>query len=194
MPLRRGFYPETSEEYLRNGGQARGFRESIPRWFASADVAAALVTQVQTAVAVPFQAGDVISRIAFRIGGTAAGTPTNAYVALYSGAATPALLGQSADTLTAAIAADTFYDQALASPYVVPADGIYYAAMMVKATTVPSLMCSPAGRAAFWGGVGSFTTGQKALAMTSGSGLTGTAPATIASPTNAANIPYAVCR
>lgn len=193
MPLLRGKYAPTSEEFLRSGGQVVPFRESLSRLLASQDVAAALVTQVMTTVAVPLQAGDVISRVAFRIGATAVGTPTNSWVALYSSAAIPALLSQSADQGAAAIAADTFFDLALAAPQTITVDGIYYAALMSKATIVPSLMCSASGRAAFWGGVG-FTVPQKALVQTSGAALVGVAPATVAAPTNAAAIPYVVLR
>ncbi|HXR42993.1 MAG TPA: hypothetical protein VN738_11345 [Acidothermaceae bacterium] len=164
-------------------------RESVSRRDVQSDVSAALTTQVMTSVAIALQAGDVVSKLAFMSGATAAGTPTNWWFALYDNSATPALLGQTADQLTAAWAADTVKDLALAAPVTITTTGLYYAACMVKATTVPSLACAVLGRAAVAGAV---LTGQKVLAQTSGSGLTTTAPATIATPTTVANLAYAV--
>ncbi len=185
--------PPTSKEWLfSNTGVWPPLRESLSRLLVVQDAAAALVTQVLTSVAVPLQAGDLISRVAFRVGATAASVPTNAFVALYSNAATPALLAQSADTAAAAIAADTWYDQPLQSPVAITVHGVYYAALMVSASTVPSLMCSASGR---WGSVGPLgALTQKALSQTSGAGLVSTAPATITDATDADVIPYAVCR
>ena len=60
---------------------------------------------------------------------------------------------------------------------------------MVKATTVPSLVCQNTGVAVIAGAVMS---GQSIRAQTSGSALTATAPGTIASPTTVAKVPYVV--
>ncbi len=66
--------------------------------------------------------------------------------------------------------------------------GIHYASVMVKATTVPTLV----GATVFLGGaVGALAT-DKALAQTSGSALVATAPATIATPTAVGTVPYVV--
>lgn len=142
----------------------------------------ALVTQVMTAVPVYLHAGDVITNISFRSGATAAGTPTNYWVALYSDAATPALLSQSADQLTAAWAANTTKTLALAAPQTITRSGIYWAVLMVKATTVPTLLgCAVAPAIA---------TGERNLAVSSGAALTTTATATLASPTAKDFAPY----
>jgi hypothetical protein len=68
--------------------------------------------------------------------------------------------------------------------------GIYYAAIMVKATTPPTL----AGAAALENAVagGALVTGQTVLAQTSGSALTATAPATIATTTTVTTVPYVI--
>jgi hypothetical protein len=155
-------------------------RKNLPR-LPLDDKPAALTTQVMTAVPIFLAAGDTITSISAVSGATAAGTPTNCFFALYSNAATPALLGQSADQLTAAWAADTVRTLALASPVKIGKSGIYWVGLMVKATTVPSLL----------GACGSkpVLTGEPALANTSGSALTGTAPATIASPAAQRDIP-----
>lgn len=160
-------------------------RANMRRLDAVADTGA-LTTQVMTSVALYLRKGDVVTSLTFRSGATAAGTPTNWWFALYSSAATPALLGQSADQTSTAWAANTNKTLALASPVTIKDDGVYWAAVMVKATTVPSLVgVSTTASAAI-------VTGEKSLAQTSGSALTTTAPATIATPTAVATVPLVV--
>jgi hypothetical protein len=159
-------------------------RTNVPRLAVTADVGA-LTTQVMTSVALYLRKGDVVTNLSFRSGATAAATPTNYWFALYSTASPAALLGQTADQLTAAWPASTTKTLALAAPVTIPSDGIYWAAIMVKATTVPSLAGPPSPLLA-----APVFTGEKALAQTSGSALTTTAPATIASPTAVATLPW----
>lgn len=188
MDLVGGNYPVKSPDWLLAGG-AHGSqipRANMSRWDTVSDTAA-LTTQVMTACAVPLQAGDVITKVAFKVGGTAAVTPTNWWVALYDPNGN--LLQQSADQLTAAIAADATIDLALAAAVGISAPGIYFAAIMVKAGTVPTLLGATLARAAASTGV---FAADKPLSRTSGSGLTTTAPATIATPTAIAAIPLAV--
>ena len=90
---------------------------------------------------------------------------------------------------TTAWGANTAITLALATPYTVTTAGIYYAAVMVKASTVPTLAGVTLENAAAAGAV---VTGQKILAQTSGSALTTTAPGTIASATTVATVPYVV--
>jgi hypothetical protein len=149
---------------------------------------AALTTQVMTSVALYLEAGEVVTNLTFCSATTAAGTPTNWWFALYSTASTPALLGQTADQTSTAWAANTAKTVALATAYTVPTSGIYYASVMVKATTVPTLL----GASLNANASAAVVTGQKVLAMTSGSSLTDTAPATIATPTTVATVPYCV--
>jgi hypothetical protein len=148
----------------------------------------ALTTQVMTSVALPLDAGTVVTSLTFKSGATAAGTPTNWWFALYSSAATPALLAQSADQTTTAWAANTSITLALATPQLVTTAGVYYAAIMVKATTPPTLL----GASVALAGAAASIVSSKVLAQTSGSGLTTTAPATIASPTTIATIPLVI--
>lgn len=177
----------SGNEWLLDGSPAGVFRSNISRTSAAANLSA-LTTQVMTAVALPLRAGDVVTSLTFVSATTAAGTPTNWWFALYSTAATPALLAQTADQLTAAWAANTAKTVALATPYTVPTTGVYYAAIMVKATTPPTL----AGATVHVSASGAVVTGQKVLAVTSGSSLTDTAPATLATPTTVATVPYCV--
>jgi len=144
----------------------------------------ALTTQVMTSVPVYLVAGEVVTNISFRSGATAAGTPTNWWFALYSNAATPALLAQTADQTTTAWAANTTMTKALSAAQTISVSGVYWAAIMVKATTVPTLL----------GAIGapSIVTGERNLSQSSGSSLTTTAPSTIATPTAKDFIPYVV--
>jgi hypothetical protein len=144
----------------------------------------ALTTEVMTSVAIPLRAGDVITNISVRSGATAANTPTNYWVALYSKAATPALLAQSADQTSTAWAANTTKTLALATAQTITEDGIYWVGIMVKATTPPTLL----------GAIGApaIVTGEGNLSQSSGSSLAATAPSTIATPTAKQFIPYVV--
>ena len=178
--------PWRDPQYLLDGSQV--FRSNMPRSDVLSDTAA-LTTQVLTSVALPLMEGDTVAKLAFRSGATPAGTPTNWWFALYDDQATAALIAQTADQLTAAWAANTVMNLALTAPYIVPRSGIYYAACMVKATTPPTLSGATVQAAGVSGGL---LTGQKALAQTSGSALTTTAPATIATPTAIAAVPLVI--
>lgn len=164
------------------------FRSNLPRFghydSVSDSGSVALTTQVMTAVPIKLAAGDVITSISYFVGTTAAGTPTNSWVALYSSAATPALLAQSADATSGALAANTKQTIALATAQTIAKTGIYWAAIMSKATTVPTLL----GQIV----IPPIVTGEPNMAITSGSALTTTAPATLATPTVQRFVPYVV--
>ncbi|MDI9885316.1 hypothetical protein QMZ92_13160 [Streptomyces sp. HNM0645] len=175
-----------SDHYRQaSAGGSTATRSNMRRLDAVADTGA-LTTQVMTSVALYLRKGDVVTSLTFRSGATAAGTPTNYWFALYSSASTPALLAQTADQLTAAWAATTNKTLALSSPVTITEDGVYWAAVMVKATTPPSLVGVSTTASA------GIISGEKPLAQTSGSSLTTTAPATIASPTTVATVPLVV--
>lgn len=179
----------TEPAWLWAGSPNGGFvAENYDRSLISADLSA-LTTQVMLSVGVALQRGELVSTLTFLSGATAAGTPTNYWAALYDVAGN--LMAQSADALTAAWAADTAKTFTLATPVASTVAGIYYAAIMVKATTPPSLMGRSVNRAA---AAGAIVAGQKVLSQTSGSGLTGTAPATIATPTTVVSVPYVAVR
>jgi hypothetical protein len=144
----------------------------------------ALATGVMTAVRMKLYAGDVITNVSVRSGATAANTPTNYWVALYSAAATPALMSQSADQTSTAWAANTTKTLALAAAQTIPTTGYYWVALNVTATAPPSLLGSVA--------VAPIVSGEANLSVTSGSGLTTTATATLASPTVKQFVPYVV--
>ena len=164
------------------------FRRNLPRvglYDSAGDTGqVALTTEVMTSVPIYLQAGDVITNVSVRSGATAANTPTNYWVALYSNAATPALLSQSADQTNTAWAANTTKTIALAAAQTIRTSGIYWVGIMVKATAVPTLLGTVAAPA--------IVTGERNLSQSSGSTLTDTAPATIATPTAKQFVPYVV--
>src|SRR5438105_11525841 len=112
--------------------------ESFPHDQITTDLVASLTTQVMTSVAVPLIAGDVITKMSVVSGATALGTPAHAWMALYSSAATPALLGQSTDVPAQALAANTVLTHTFSSTIPITTTGVYYPAIMVQATVVPT--------------------------------------------------------
>jgi hypothetical protein len=195
----RGRYPGTHplSKLLAtfNGTQGNIALRSNAEWFGLAnlsDQSGALASGVQTSVAVPVEYGDVITKINVLVGATAASTPTHSFAALYKGTgAAPALIGQSTDGVTAAIAASGVFTFTLASPYIVnPTDcpnGFVYASVCVTGTATPSLACvAPATAVSY-----QWFTGMplKVCAVTHGSAQGATAASTIASSSAQANTP-----
>lgn len=180
--------PGVSEEWLLDGSPAGTFRQTIQRKRA-VSVLSALTSGVMYSTAICLEEGDVVTDLTFRSVGAAV-TPTNWWFALYDAAATPALVAQSADQTTTAWGANTSKTLALSSPYTVPTTGIYYASIMMAAGTVVTLL----GQSWLVGSNGPIVTGQKTIAQTSGAALTTTAPATIASATAAASLPYVIAK
>jgi hypothetical protein len=144
----------------------------------------ALADAVMTSVAVYLHAGDVVTNISFRSGATAVGTPANWWFALYSNAATPAKLAQTADQTSTAWAANTTKTLALTAAQTITQSGIYWASVMVNSTTVCTLLGAL--------GFPAVVSGEANLSVSSGSSLTDTAPATIATPTAKNFIPRVV--
>lgn len=177
----------TDENWLREGSPSGVRNQSMRIMDINADLTA-LSTGVMTSVAVPCQVGDLITNITFKSGATAADTPLNWWFALYDNSTTPALLAQTADQTTTAWAANTVKTLALATAQRITSSGIYYVGIMVKATTPPTLLGHSLGLA----GASASILSSKVLAQTSGSTLTTTAPATIATPTAVATAPFCV--
>lgn len=121
------------------GKPTAAIAETIERANASlVNLAAALTTQVLTVVRVTLKKGDVISSATFYSGGTAMATGTNQWAVLLNSSRT--VLAVSADDTSTAWAANTAKTFTFGAAYTVPADGDYYVGVMVKATTVPSLI------------------------------------------------------
>jgi len=180
--------PIYHEEYLRQGSPTNTtWAETCSRLLAGGDVAIA-GTGVELSVAIPLQAGDLVTNITFVVGGTAAGTPTAGYACLRS--TSGALLAQTADFATTARAANTAYTVALATAQLISTAGLYYVGISFTATAVPTLRGASLGNAVVAGAIG---LSAPVLSRTHGSAVGGTAPATTASPTTAAVVPYLVC-
>jgi hypothetical protein len=148
-------------------GGSTFYRENFDAGDQTTDVAAALTTQVMTAVA---------DRPRGRRQGHEPVVPVGRHGRRHADQLVVRALRHrrharaarpEADQLTAAWAADTIKTLALATAYTATATGVYYAAIMVKATTVPSLICKVAGRAA---ANSALLTGYKVKGLTSGRG------------------------
>lgn len=121
--------------------------------------------------AIYLKAGQTVSNITASSATTAAGTPTNYFLALYSGLqSAPALLAQSANQTTTAWAANTTKTLAMTTPYKVPTSGVYYIGVMMVATTVMTMK----GGTARTGGT--LAGGAPIISGTSTTGLTTTLP------------------
>lgn len=152
--------------------------------------AAMAASGVCLAVAVPVDQGQIVSKISYFTGATAASTPTHSFVALYSGIATPALLAQSADATTTAIAAKGVVTVTLQTAQLITStnapNGFVYVSISQTGTAVSTAVSlgTPSGVNYAW-----TANSPTFLASTHGSAVGGTAPATIASPAAAANAP-----
>lgn len=175
-------------EYFRQGSPAAGSTvgETVPRWATGADLTIA-ASGVELAVALPLQAGDVVTNCVFVTGGTAAGTPTAGYAVLRDPAGNK--LVQTADFGSTARAANTAFSVAMTAPFTIVIPGLYIMGISFTATTVPTLRGVQLNNAVLAGAV---FTGAKILSQSHGSAVGATAPTTISSPTTQAVIPYLV--
>ena len=202
MSLVRGKYPLTNPLY-NLFGQVGNVVQSNIALRTNASVTglnaltdgAALTTQVATAVAIPVEIGDVISKVTVFVGATAASVPTNSFAALYSGVAVPALITQSVDGGAAAIAASGSFTFTLSGPGVLVTAanapfGYLYASVMVKATVAPTLASTTVATAVAYKWFANAPLGLGALAH--GAALTSAAPATITGQTAQAVTPIVV--
>ncbi len=139
---------------------------------------------VMIAVPVPVDVGMTVTYVSFLVGATAASTPTHGFGALYSGTtvASPSLIGQSTDQGPAAVAASARFDYTLTTPTTIttamaPNGFVWAALQLTVTTTVCSAVTVPCGAAATqyrW-----FPNTPLYWSITSGSGLTTTAPGTL---------------
>jgi hypothetical protein len=158
------------------------FAQNFPRSLISADVAIG-TTGLITGVAIPLHAGDTVTSISFIVGATAGGTLTNQWTGLYSNATVPLTLGQSTATANASMAANTVYTGTMATPIVVPNDGLFWAVICVTGTTIPTLLGKALGTVAAQNTALNTLFGNQGYAATATGNAT-VAPATMASLTN----------
>jgi hypothetical protein len=154
---------------------------------------------ILAAVPIPVDPGTVVSNITIVVGATAASTPTHSFAAIYSGIATPALIAQSADGTTAAIAASGVFNFTI-TPTVITAaqapNGYIWAGVSITASTVPTAAAistpTAVGYQWFTGSTTPKGSSPVGLSVTAGSALNGTAAATIASPSAKAVAPIII--
>lgn len=111
--------------------------ETMPRQVCPEDNSPPLTSGTLHAAAIYLRAGQVVTNISFFSATTAAGVPTNQFFAIYNSAG--GFLARSADDTTTAWAANTIKTLALTAAYTVQKSGFYYVAILVVATTVPTL-------------------------------------------------------
>jgi hypothetical protein len=152
----------------QEGAPSRPARTSwldLPAFSALKDETAALIKKEAIMVPVPVVPGDVISKIAVLVGGTAAETPTHQWAALQEGALASSeavVLSQSPDEETAAIEKEKLYAWKLKVAQTVTTamapHGFVYASIQVTATVEPSLLGQTIAAAAnyAWGANGPF--------------------------------------
>lgn len=129
--------------------------------------------------AVWLPAGTVVSNIKIWSATTAAGTPTHYNAGLYDTSGN--LLATGTDKTSTAWAANTLTTFAMATPYTVTASGLFYIAVSVVATTVPTMK----GTTAKTGGQANFAT-PNTCGLSATTYATGNMPATLALPAAAA--------
>lgn len=137
--------------------------ETINRNLAGANLSA-LTSGTLFLQAIYLRAGMLVSNISFCSGGTAAGTPTNRFHALYDGSRN--LLAQSANQTTTAWAANTVQTLAMGTPYRVQTSGIYYLGLLVTATTVPTVVGTTAAANAAIRGLAPILCGTSSTGLT----------------------------
>lgn len=155
-------------------------RQNFKRLGTSSAATLGLTSGRIQAVGIELFAGDLLTSMSFKAGGTALVTGTNQWFALYD--LSRNLLRQTVDDGATAWAGSVVKTLALTSTYLVTVSGLYYAAINVTATTPPSLDGVSAG-APFSGIV-------PIVAGSGDTGLTGTAPNPMAALTSTAGQPW----
>lgn len=159
--------------------------ENFSRLQATSNAANPLSSGRLVFFAIHLRRGRVISSVTLISGGTAVGTPTNQWFAIYNGSFQKQAV--SVDDTTTAWAANTPKTLALSSAWTVPDDGLYYIGICVVATTVPTLTGLFIGSGALVAGI------VPRLSMGMNTGLTNpaSAPATATRSFDQAAMGYA---
>lgn len=116
-------------------------RQSLDRAGAHANLTAALSTGRLYMQGVYYAKGEVVSSLTFLSATTALSGGTNQWAAFFDGSRVR--LGISADDTSTAWAANTPKTFTLTASYTIPSSGIYYHALNVTASTVPTLAGQP---------------------------------------------------
>lgn len=95
------------------------------------------VTAQAVYTAIELAAGDVVTSVTYTANTTAGATMTHMFASIYSSAL--AKLAVTADDVAASWTASTEKTFTFATPYVVPADGLYYLGLNLVGTTIPTI-------------------------------------------------------
>jgi|SRR5579859_1081501 len=173
------------------GATTGAISESVPRIIVTTSAAPVSGTLYIQSTFIP--AGISIGHIGFATGTTAASGPTHWWAALLDN--TYKQQAHSTDQTTGAIAASTWFNLAMATPFVTTYTGTYYLALLIAtSTTQPTILQSSSTPAAqFWTGTGAPTplpNGASTASLTA-PGTDGTT--TYAAPTTASAPFYLYC-
>jgi hypothetical protein len=189
MPLNTAGHSVDFAQFLEAGTLTAGmFAQNFPRSQASNDGVTG-ATGLITGTAIALHAGDTVTKITFMVGATAGGTATNQWGGIYSSATIPLTLGQSTATATATMAANTVWTYTMATPIVIPSDGLYWAVSCVTAGTPPTFLGRLVAPVAAQSTALNTLFGNQGYAATATGNAT-TAPATMASLTNLVAQPW----
>jgi hypothetical protein len=122
---------------LQNYGITGSLAETFDRNFCTETNVALLVSGRLSVQAIWLTAGQVINNIAFHSATTALATGTNQLFGIYD--LNRQLLATTVNDTSTAWAANTLKSLALTASYTVGYTGLYYLAIMVAATTVPTI-------------------------------------------------------
>lgn len=176
------------ESYIKAKSPTGMFAQNYDRDLISSDNAIG-TTGLITGVSIPLHAGDTVTSISFIVGATAGATLTNQWTGLYSNATIPLTLGQSTAGAAASMAANTVFTGTMATPIVIPSDGLYWAVICVTGTTIPTLLGRALGTVAAQNTALNTLFGNQGYAATATGNAT-TAPATMASLVNLISQPW----
>lgn len=119
-------------------GAAGSLAATFPRWNLTSVTLAILTTQKLYMVGICLPKGITVTNLTWYSGTTGAGTSTNCWSALFDSSRNKLAISAD-DTNASPWSASTAKVFAMGTPYVVPTAGWYYAGVMVKATTVPTI-------------------------------------------------------
>lgn len=161
------------------------FATNLSRTALVGNIAIAATGVAHATRTMPLNPGDKATNITFITGGTAANTPTAGYAALRDPSG--AVVAKTADFGNTARGANTAFTVAFESAYLVTEGGLFYVEISFTAGTVPTLAGVAMENAVCNDDLG---LSAPVLAQTHGSAVGATPPASIATPTTVANIPF----
>lgn len=180
------FYDEAGQKLRHAGGLLSTFDVWAPSGYLYETIDRNVCTETNTSllssgrmslIAIWLPIGTVVAKVAFWSATTAAGTPTNQVFGLYDRNLN--LCASSASDGTTAWAANTKKELTMSASFTTQYTGIHYLAIMVAATTVPTIKGNTARTS---GALAAAVSSAMTMGGTSTTGLTTTLPALAAVP------------